>query len=149
MNVVSLVEARTKRQMRRLNDWTSHEVAELARLYRAKTERGAGVSFATGATDLDDPQFYILNDEDNQSCSVCVSRLRRHGRSWYVVEDGNGRIEGEGGCLRTLVTEFTRRSFTRWRALIPVLAYCAQQLFGVGADSQEVALAAEYLLAFA
>ena len=149
MNVLFLAEARAKQRSPRSNQWTSNEIAELTRLYRAKSERDGAVCFAVGTTDFDDPQFYVLTDGGDQSCSVCVSRLTRDGRSWYVIEDGNGRIEDEGGCLRTLVARISKQPLTGWRALVPVLAYCAQQFFGAGFDPQDVASAAECLMVIA
>ena len=149
MNVVFFAEARGKWRLSRSNQWTSKEIAELTRLYRAKRERGSAVGFAIGTTDFDDPQFYVLTDGGDQACSVCVSRLTRDGRSWYVVEDGRGCIEEEGDCLRTLVAQITKRSLTGWRALVPTLAYCTQQFLSDGADPQSIASVAECLMAIA
>ena len=108
MSVVFLADARAKRRSPPSNRWAFNEVAELARLYRAKYERGGADGFAHGTTDFGDPQFYVLSDDSDQSCKAYVSRLTKNGRSLYVVEDGKGRIEREGDCLRTLVAQTLR-----------------------------------------
>jgi hypothetical protein len=149
VNVVFLAEARAQRCLPRSNQWTNNEIAELIRLYRAQREQGAAVDFALGITDFEDPQFYVMRDDSGQSCSVCVSRLTRNGQSWYVIENGKGRIEGEGACLRILVAQITKRTLMRWRGVVPILAYFAQQFLGDGAASQDIALAAECLMAIA
>ena len=60
-------------------------------------------SFAYGETDHRDPQFYVLSSSDAEPCTACVSRLVRDSRRWYVIEDGQGNVQIEGNCLRTLV----------------------------------------------
>jgi hypothetical protein len=103
MNVVLLDRARTTRRPARSNLWTSDEMEELTRLYRAKRDHGGGAGFAYGETDRRDPQFYILSSTDAEPCTACVSRLIRDSRRLYVVEDGQGNIQAEGDCLRKLV----------------------------------------------
>lgn len=149
MSVIFLDEARALRRMPRSKQWTSSEMAELTHLYRAKREHDGAIDFAIGTTDFEDPQFYVLSGVIDQPCNVCVSRLMKNGRSWYVAEDGSGHIEEEGACLRTLIVQITKRSLKRWHALIPILAYFAQQFLSDGADPQEVAFATKCLMAIA
>ena len=46
--MVFLADARAKRRSRPSNRWAFNEVAELARLYRAKYERGGQMASPTG-----------------------------------------------------------------------------------------------------
>jgi hypothetical protein len=103
MKVVFLDYARSSRRPARSAPWTSDETEELARLYRAKRDHGHAVGFAFGETEFHDPQFYVLNSNGADPCTVCASRLVRNRRRWYVIEDGQGNVQLEGGCLRTLV----------------------------------------------
>ena len=103
MNVVILDIARRKERAATLNAWSPAEMGELARLYHAKREHGGAAGFAYGETDDRNPQFYVLSSSDAEPCTACVSRLIRDSRRWYVIEDGQGKIQVEGGCLRTLV----------------------------------------------
>ena len=103
MNVVFLDRARSRKRLVKSNAWTSAETEELARLYRAKRDLGGAAGFAYGETDHRDPQFYILSSTDAEPCTACVSRLIRDDRRWYVIEDGRGNVQIEGGCLRVLV----------------------------------------------
>ena len=103
MNVVFLDRARSRKRLVRSNAWTPAETEELARLYRAKRDLGGAAGFAYGETDHRDPQFYVLSSADAEPCTACVSRLIRDGRRWYVIEDGRGNVQIEGGCLRLLV----------------------------------------------
>ena len=103
MNVVFLDRARSSKRFVRSNAWTPAETEELARLYRAKRDLGGAAGFAYGETDHRDPQFYVLSSTDAEPCTACVSRLIRDGRRWYVIEDGRGNLQTEGGCLRLLV----------------------------------------------
>jgi hypothetical protein len=103
MNVVFLDAARRKERAARLSAWSPAEMGELTRLYHAKREHGSAAGFAYGETDHRDPPFYVLNSTDAESRTACVSRLIRDSRCWYVIEDGQGNVQVEGGCLRTLV----------------------------------------------
>jgi hypothetical protein len=103
MNVVFLDCARTRKRPAKSSSWTRDETEELTHLYRAKRNLGSAAGFAYGETDHRDPQFYVLNSSDAQPCTACVSRLIRDSRRWYVIEDGQGNVQIEGSCLRTLV----------------------------------------------
>ena len=103
MNVVFLDRARSRKRSVTSNAWTPAETEELARLYRAKRDLGGAAGCAYGETDHRDPQFYVLSSTDAEPCTACVSRLIRDGRRWYVIEDGRGNVQTEGGCLRLLV----------------------------------------------
>ena len=94
MNVVLLDFARIRRRPARSNSWTSDEMEELARLYRAKCDQGSAVDFAYGDTDHHDPQFYVLNSHDAQPCAACVSA--RKARASMVSDRGWTRCHPDG-----------------------------------------------------
>jgi hypothetical protein len=143
MNLVSLAEFR--RPAERQDRWNQHEAAELNRLYQAHRERRWADGFAYGKTDFDDPQFYILGTGGAEVCATCVSRLTRDGRSWYVIEDGQGQIHSEGDCLRALIARMVGRSLGAWRALGAILALFLQQFLADGAVAQDFS---EWLVCF-
>jgi len=128
MNVVFLDYARTRGRPARSDAWwTSAETEELARLYRAKRDHGGAARFAYGETDHHDPQFYVLSDTDTEPCTACVSRLVRDSRLWYVIEDGQGNIQLEGRCLRTLVARLCGYWSSMRHTLAAALALVGEQ----------------------
>jgi hypothetical protein len=136
MNVVVLDVARRKVQAATLNAWSPAEMGELTRLYHAKREHGGAAGFAYGETDQRDPQFYVLNSTDAESCTACVSRLIRDSRRWYVIEDGEGKVQVEGGCLRTLVGRLCGYWSSMRHTLAAALTLVGQQYASDGAFSE-------------
>jgi hypothetical protein len=135
MNVVILDIARRKERAATLNAWSPAEMGELTRLYHAKREHGGAAGFAYGETDLRDPQFYVLSSSDAEPCTACVSRLIRHSCRWYVIEDGQGNIQLEGGCLRTLVGRLCGYWSLMRHTLAAALTLIGQQYASDGAFS--------------
>jgi hypothetical protein len=93
------------------HDWSRDERDRLVALARAA---GTDVSFATGATEQGDPQFYLLGPAPEHECILCVSRLGR----CYVVEDGHGRLLGEVGALNQLGMAAVRAALRGGRSLV-------------------------------
>ena len=126
MNVVFLDVARTRRAT---GDAERLEASGNRRSLRVSIAPNATMavqqSFAYGETDQRDPQFYVLDSSDTQPCTACVSCLVRDSRRWYVIEDGQGNIQVEGDCLRTLV----ERLCGYWSLMRHTLA-AAVALFG-------------------
>ena len=127
MNVVSLDWARTRKCPVKSNAWSPAETEELARLYRAKRDLGGSAGFAYGETDDRDPQFYVLSSADAQSCKAFISRLIRDSRPWYVIEDGQGNVQIEGSCLRTLVARLCGYWSSMRHTLAAALALVGEQ----------------------
>ena len=117
-----------KSERQRLNAWSPAEIGELTRLYHAKREHGGAAGFAYGETDQRDPQFYVLSSTDAEPCTASVSRLIRDSRRWYVIEDGQGNIQVEGGCLRTLVGRLCGYWSLMRHTLAAALAFIGQHL---------------------
>ena len=147
MNVVFLDCARTRRRPARSNLWISDETEELTRLYRAKRDRGGGAGFAYGETDQRDPQFYVLSSSDAQTCTACVSRLIRDNRRWYVIEDGQGNVQIEGSCLRTLVGRLCGYWSSMRHTLAAALALVGEQFVCDGPLPTSLAAIADCLSA--
>jgi hypothetical protein len=145
MNVVDF--ARRKERAAALNAWSPAEIGELTRLYRAKREHDGAAVFAYGETDHRDPQFYILNSTDAEACTASVSRLFRGNRRWYVIEDGQGNIQVEGGCLRTLVGRLCGYWSLMRHTLAAALALIGQQWASEGPFSENLAAIVDCLSA--
>jgi hypothetical protein len=126
MNVVDLATYRARGRLRP-TAWEAAEAAELIRLYHAKRDAGDAVGFAYGETDLYDPQFYVLGGSDARPCTACVSRLDQNGHLWYVIEDGQGDVQFEGACLRTLVARLRRHLSTVRHTFVTFIALFDQQ----------------------
>lgn len=102
-------------------EWRPQELRELIRLQAA----GAG-GWEVGATEANDPQFYLLGPAPAHDCLVCVSRLGRI----YVAEDGAGRLLGEDERLSALVdrAEAALRARKRSFSARLFIALCAVRL---------------------
>ena len=92
--------------------WSAEELQALIALFRAEGE----TSFATGATEHGDPQFYLLGPAHD--CVLCVSRLAQT----YVLEDGEGRLIGETPSLDGFAVEAARAAVRGSRSLVARLA---------------------------
>ena len=138
MNVVFLDRARSRKRLVKSNAWTPAETEELARLYRAKRDLGGAAGFAYGETDHRDPQFYILSSTDAEPCTASVSRLIRDGRRWYVIEDGQGNVQTEGGCLRVLVGRLCGYWSSIRHTLAAALAFVGEQFACDGSLSENL-----------
>ena len=123
-----------------LNAWSpSAEIGRLTRLYHAKREHGGAAGFAYGETDQRDPQFYVLSSTDAEPCTASVSRLIRDSRRWSMIEDGQGNIQVEGGCLRTLVGRLCGYWSLMRHTLTAALAFIGQQCASDGPFSENLA----------
>jgi hypothetical protein len=97
--------------------WQPGEFAELVRLFRAMRERDHAESYEFGLTERGDPQFYVLGGDAERRCVCAVSRLCQQTQSWYVIENGNGRVLSDGCCLRDMINDVVERSRTTPRHL--------------------------------
>jgi hypothetical protein len=113
MTVVHLEAAREKLRSELPHCWQPKETAELMRLYAFLAERSNAKGYEYGETENHEPQFYVLGPDLIHNCVVCVSRISKDGRTWYVIENGVGDLFAEGYKLRTLVTHASGS----WRSL--------------------------------
>jgi hypothetical protein len=113
MMVVHLEAVRNKQRSEFRHCWHPEETAELMRLYAFLVERSNAEGYESGKTENREPQFYILGPAPTQNCIICVSRISKDGRTWYVIETGSGGLFSGGYSLRTLVTHMSGS----WRSL--------------------------------
>jgi hypothetical protein len=113
MTVIALEAVREKRRSQVPNFWQPEETAELMRLYAVLVDRLGATEHEYGETENNEPQFYALGTGLTQNCVVCVSRISKDSRTWYVIEDGMGGLLAEGYALGTIVTDASER----WRSL--------------------------------
>ncbi len=104
-------------------DWSPDELHRLIAVFRADA---AGASYAIGATERGEPQFYLLGPAPEHDCVLCVSRLA-HG---YVLEDGAGRLIGETPSLDRFAVEAARAAMRGGRSFVArvTLAWCTIRL---------------------
>jgi hypothetical protein len=97
MNVIAFVP-----KLYRENDrWRADELDHLMEAVALPLADGTADEWEVGATELGDPQFYLIGPPPEDDCILCVSRLGRR----YVLEDGAGRILSEHHRLTELVRQ--------------------------------------------
>ena len=94
MNVIRFTPATSA-----LRSWSPHELEALVSVYDAHAARGDASSWDVGATELEDPQFFVLGPAPELACIVAVSRVGRI----YVLENGTGQLLEEGTSLDSVV----------------------------------------------
>jgi len=94
MNVVPF----TLKTSTSLRSWSSHELETLVSVYESHAARGDACGWDVGATELDDPQFYIIGPAPELDCVATISRVGRI----YVLENGAGQLIDEGSSLETI-----------------------------------------------
>jgi hypothetical protein len=77
--------------------WHQDEMQRLVALYSAHAASGEVVGWEIGATEAEDPQFYLLGPEHD--CVLCVSRVGR----LYVLEDGLGALVADDARLEPVI----------------------------------------------
>lgn len=122
--------------------WSAAERAELRRLEVALAARGAVLPSEEGMTEHGHPQFYLPARDPADGCRLCVSRLPRGRRVWYVIEDDGGRLVAAGPRLATLVEAAlgTRRGRGLRLRLVPRALGAALALELLRPDRVEAAL---------
>ena len=104
-----------------LRSWSSHELETLVSVYECHAARGDACGWDIGATELDDPQFYIIGPAPELDCVATISRVGRI----YVLENGAGHLIDEGPSLETVAA----------RAKMPArkdkVSLCARMMLGL------------------
>ena len=75
--------------------WAPHELAVLMSVYDSHASRGDASGWEVGATELGDPQFYVIGPAPDLDCLATISRVGRI----YVLENGVGGVVDEGLSL--------------------------------------------------
>jgi hypothetical protein len=109
------------------NPWPAAELNEIVAMLAPQLSGEAG-RWDVGATEIGDPQFYLLGPPPDDECILCISRLGRV----YVLEDGAGQVLFEHNSLLVLA-EQARSVLRKKRAQIVArvtLLWCAvRELF--------------------
>ena len=83
---------------RSLRSWTTHELDVLMSVYEVHVARGEASGWDVGATELGDPQFYVIGPAPDLDCLVTISRVG----GIYVLENGAGMVIDEGTAIDAL-----------------------------------------------
>jgi hypothetical protein len=78
--------------------WQTSELDTMRSTFAPAFASGEASGWGAGATEVGDPQFYLLGPSPEE-CVLCVSRLGR----LYVLEDGAGHVLYEHARLDLLV----------------------------------------------
>jgi len=82
--------------------WSQAELWDMTALCAANSRHGGATFWSTGKTEKGDPQFYLLDaDED---CLLCLTRMDRR----YVLEDGFGGVVAESADLKAVIEQGRR-----------------------------------------
>ncbi len=81
--------------------WRTSELNQLVENFSAELRSGDASDWDTGATEMGDPQFYLLGPPPDHDCILCVSRLGQ----LYVLEDGAGHLVFENADFELLARQ--------------------------------------------
>ena len=70
------------------NPWPADELKEISEALAPHLSSGEAGGWDVGATEIGDPQFYLLGPPPKNECVLCISRLGR----LYVLEDSAGQV---------------------------------------------------------
>jgi hypothetical protein len=95
------------------NPWPADELKEIVETLAPDLRGGEAGGWDVGATEIGDPQFYLLGPPPDDECILCISRLGRV----YVLEDGAGQVLFEHNSL-VVLAEQARSVLRKTRAQI-------------------------------
>jgi len=81
--------------------WRACELDRFVRAFAVELERGDASGWDTGATEIGDPQFYLIGPPPEHDCILCVSRLGK----LYVLEDGAGHLVFENADFELIARQ--------------------------------------------
>jgi len=90
-------------EARRQSDgtWQSCELKELQTTFAAELASGKASGWDVAATEVGDPQFYLLGPSPAEPCILSISRIGR----LYILEDGAGHVLFENVRLESLTAQ--------------------------------------------
>jgi hypothetical protein len=98
--------------------WGAGELEQILRAVTPKRSGSCAGRWDVGATEMGDPQFYLIGPPPHEECILCISRLGRN----YVLEDGAGRILFEHNSLIVLAERARARLQKRKSQIVARLA---------------------------
>ena len=99
MNVVAF----PPRPAQGTRSWTARELEALVAVYEAHWASGDAAAWDIGATEFEDPQFFILGPAPDLDCVMAISRVG----SIYVLENGAGEVLTDTPSLGKVVAAAT------------------------------------------
>jgi hypothetical protein len=93
--------------------WPAAELKEIVETLAPHVRGGEAGGWDVGATEIGDPQFYLLGPPPDDECILCISRVGRT----YVLEDGAGQLLFEHNSLAVLAQQ-ARSALRKKRAQI-------------------------------
>jgi hypothetical protein len=97
-----------------MRTWAPHELAVLMSVYASHAASGEASGWEVGATELGDPQFYVIGPAPELDCLATISRVGRI----YVLENGVGRVIDEGLSLDRVAASAKAAARTRPLSLV-------------------------------
>ncbi len=97
MNVIGFAP----KQLQQDGTWESSELNKMRATFAPELASGAASGWHVDATELGDPQFYLLGPPSTETCFLSISRLGR----LYILEDGAGRVLFEHVSLERLAKQ--------------------------------------------
>src|SRR6187455_1631273 len=85
----------------RCRTWQGEERQQLLALCSAHTKGGELRGWEIGATEADDPQFYLLGPSPEEDCKLCITRVGRV----YVLHDEFGSLLAEDARLKPVIKQ--------------------------------------------
>lgn len=119
MTVISFPAQATQRA----GSWDSGEIEQLVGIFNLYAAEGLATEWSFGATEVGDPQFYVVGPAPECDSVLSVSRIG----GLYVLEDGMGRVLRDDASLKVITA--TAEARLRPRRVGPV----GRVVFGIGA----------------
>lgn len=89
------------RQVQQDGNWQSCELDKMRTTFATELASGEASGWHVAATEVGDPQFYLLGSLPEENCILSISRLGR----LYILEDGAGRVLSENASLESLTRQ--------------------------------------------
>jgi hypothetical protein len=97
MNVIAFAP----RQLLQDGTWRSCELDKMQATFAAEIANGDASSWHVAATEVGDPQFYLIGPPPEETCILTISRLDR----LYILEDGAGHVLFESVNLKRVTSQ--------------------------------------------
>jgi hypothetical protein len=78
--------------------WTQDELRTLVSVFETHAHRGDASAWDVGATELHEPQFYVVGPAPRCECVLTISRVGRT----YVLDDGAGHLLQESCSIESI-----------------------------------------------
>jgi hypothetical protein len=98
--------------------WHSSELQQVMQTCAASIAAGEASGWEIGATELGDPQVYLVGPQPDYDCILCISRIGRR----YLIEDGNGNLVFEHDNPMLLAEQATAALRRRRAAIVARIA---------------------------